>query len=148
METWKELIGTNYSVSDLGRVRNNKTNHILKPWKKGKYLAVNLGLANPFVIHKLVAETFLEPFEGYDIDHINRDKYDNRLVNLQYVSKSQNRCNTPALPTNLLGEKNISFNGTSYCVRIFRNGKYVMIKNFNTLSEAIQARDSFVASYY
>ena len=92
---------------------------------------------------------FLTEQDGMDIDHINRNKHDNRLENLRYVSKSQNRTNTPCLPGNRLKEKNISLNQSGcFCVRIFREGKYVFIKNFKTLPEAKEARDFFIRNNY
>ena len=151
MEEWRDIPGTEYQISSDGRVRNTHTNRILIPWKRGKYLAVNLGANNPHYIHKLVAGIFLSPVSGYDIDHINRNKHDNRVVNLRYVTKSQNRCNTPALPTNKIGEKNISkkmgATGVTYCVRVYRNGEYVFIKSFDTLEAAIAGRDNFLSSH-
>lgn len=46
-------------------------------------------------IHELVLDTFVGPCpEGYERDHINRDRSDNRLENLRYVTKSENQRNT------------------------------------------------------
>lgn len=147
MEEYQSIPGTNYEISTLASVRNKRTGRVLKPWDRGAYKAVNLGLRNPHYIHKLMALVFLEPDEG-DIDHINRDKHDNRLCNLRVVSKSENRCNTPCLPRNKLQQKNIAKINNSYSVRIFREGKYAFIKSFATLPEAIEARDNFIASKY
>ena len=144
MEEFKLIDGTNYSISTLGRIKNNITSRILKPWNKGKYLAVWLGANNPFYIHKLMGTIFLNPIEGYDIDHVNRNKHDNALTNLRYVSKSENSINTPA--RNILKEKNITKVKDSYSVRIYRNGQYAFIKNFKTLQEAITARNIFINS--
>lgn len=47
-----------------------------------------------YKVHRLVAETFLIRVEGKDfVDHINRDKADNRLENLRWVSCSENNLN-------------------------------------------------------
>lgn len=47
-----------------------------------------------YVVHRLVAETFLEPVEGKPfVDHINRDKSDNRVENLRYVNSFENNEN-------------------------------------------------------
>ena len=126
---WKDIPGTTYEASDDGEVRNKSTGRVLKQWNRGKYLAVWLGAHNPFYVHKIIASLFHEQVDGYDIDHINRNKHDNRACNLRYISKSANRCNTPCLQTNSLGQKNISKTTSgSYCVRIYRDGAYVLLK--------------------
>lgn len=43
-------------------------------------------------VHRIIAEAFLHG-EG-QVDHINRIKSDNRLVNLRFVSRSENAKNT------------------------------------------------------
>lgn len=43
-----------------------------------------------FTIHRLVAFAFLEYVEGKEVNHINGDKLDNRLENLEFVTKSEN----------------------------------------------------------
>ena len=47
--------------------------------------------ANFIMMHTLVMLTFVGPRpEGMDIDHLNADKHDNRLSNLQYVTRTEN----------------------------------------------------------
>ena len=41
--------------------------------------------------HQIVAECFLGLCpNGYEVDHINSNKLDNRVVNLQYLTKADN----------------------------------------------------------
>jgi len=142
---WRTIPGTIYEVSNMGNVRNDK--RILKPFSGGKYLAVWLGAGNKHYIHRLVAKLFLQEIEGCCVDHINRDKYDNRAENLRWTSWANNSSNTGVFKTNTsTGHKNVSKSVSgSYCVRIYRNGKYCLIKNFLTLEEAITARNNFLA---
>jgi hypothetical protein len=88
----------NYSVSNLGNVRNNKTGRILakSPHKSG-YIQVQLFKDSTRTIrkiHRLVAEAFLEGFnpEMY-IDHIDRDKLNNNVSNLRMVNPTESCLN-------------------------------------------------------
>jgi hypothetical protein len=88
-------INNNYSVSNLGNVRSDRKNIILKPGKrKDGYLVVNvLGYKHKknWKIHQLVASHFLENKNNYtDINHINGIKSDNRAENLEWCTRSHN----------------------------------------------------------
>jgi len=41
-------------------------------------------------IHRLVAKTFLDCVDGLDVNHINGNRSDNRLINLELVTRSKN----------------------------------------------------------
>lgn len=105
-EIWKDIKGYEglYQVSSLGRVkslprdRGNQYSwmEIIKSQRKGIYLSVTLfkeGVRSVRPVHQLVAETFLKtnPEKPF-VNHINEIKYDNRLINLEYVTHIQN-CN-------------------------------------------------------
>lgn len=93
MEEWKSLEFSGlpqYSISNLGRIKHNKTGCIrnLKPNHKG-YIRF-LGKR----VHRLVAEAFIPKPDGKDeIDHINGVKDDNRVSNLRWVSHKENMNN-------------------------------------------------------
>ncbi|EGP5587604.1 TPA: NUMOD4 motif-containing HNH endonuclease [Enterococcus faecium] len=100
MENYKTLLfNENYEVSDMGNVRNKRTGRILKPEVvHNGYLRVTIGKKR-YRVHRLVYETFVDPIpEGYQIDHINEKRQDNRLVNLQVLTQAENvrkACNKP-----------------------------------------------------
>lgn len=101
-EEWRELkeFGGRYSVSNIGRVRNNETDYIItQSIDRMGYMKCSLahrrvnGVRNTrsFRTHRLVASAFFE----YDpsrpeVNHINSKRDDNRLANLEYVSRSEN----------------------------------------------------------
>lgn len=96
-EIWKQYKDSNYEVSNMGQVRNIKTQKIEKPNKKDNrehsYLMVNLYKEGKFErkkVHRLVLETFLGEQPDKEVDHINGIKDDNRLDNLEYVSREEN----------------------------------------------------------
>ena len=99
-EVWKPIYGGRYEVSDMGNVRNARTKRILKPFTDPlqEYDRVMLydehGRKRKVMVHVLVAEAFLGPRpEGYEIDHINTYRHDNRVSNLRYVTPEENRNN-------------------------------------------------------
>lgn len=51
-----------------------------------------------YFVHRLVVEAFIQyPIpDGYEVDHINRDRSLNILSNLRIVSRSENQRNTPS----------------------------------------------------
>ena len=58
------------------------------------YRRVTINYAQ-YLVHRLVAETFLDNSAGLpQVDHINRVRDDNRVENLHWVSRSANQRNT------------------------------------------------------
>lgn len=52
---------------------------------------------NHYLVHRLVAETFLgEIPKGHEVDHIDRNRSNNALDNLRIVTSHENRVNTNA----------------------------------------------------
>lgn len=91
MEEWREIPGTEYSVSSEGRVRSK--NKILSPGSNGKgYLNVNIEKRSRKV-HQLVAEAFLGPRQTplHQVNHKNGVGSDNRAANLEWATQSQNQ---------------------------------------------------------
>lgn len=107
-EEWKpieQLEG--YSVSSYGNIRNDKTGNIRKfvPSKHNRYARLSIGNTahrKQYAVHRLVAEAFLEKPEGaYEVNHINGNKYDNRVENLEWCTHSENMkhaCRTGLCP--------------------------------------------------
>lgn len=108
MEHWKPVFGFEslYEVSDFGRVRSIphfvKTGcgerltapKILSLQKcTNGYLVVSLGRKHKHeLVHRLVACAFISPppFENAEVNHKNRNKSDNRVTNLEWVTPSEN----------------------------------------------------------
>lgn len=96
-EIWKEIpYANNYEVSTLGNVRNKRTNHIVKQriGRDGRYLVVDLYTNGKRLykrVHRLVADTFLDNPNGFsDVNHIDGNRLNNTLANLEYCSHLSN----------------------------------------------------------
>ena len=96
MEQWKVVKDfKNYEVSDEGKIRNISTGRILKPkLNRGGYNIVDLYIKGRAVtkrIHRLVAEAFIpNPDNKSDVNHINENKTDNRVKNLNWMTRTEN----------------------------------------------------------
>ena len=99
-EKWRDVQDSSlkglYSVSNLGRVRSDRSGDILEPYynEKRRYYYISCqkpGYRKNFILHRLVAEAFIENPNNYPcVDHINFNTKDNRACNLQWVTHKQN----------------------------------------------------------
>ena len=94
-----------YQISNLGRIKslNNKKSknqykkeRILKPYinNNERYMTIFLcknGKRRKFRIHRLVAEMFIpNPNNLLEVNHINENKLDNNIYNLEWCTPSYN----------------------------------------------------------
>ena len=113
VEQWRPIPGYEglYSVSSIGRVRSEDritTHGTSYKAVKGRtlcqnrttngYLALRLWRNGQFRVarvHQLVAEAFIDkPGEAFMVDHIDRNRSNNTISNLRWVTKAQNMRNT------------------------------------------------------
>lgn len=93
-EEWRYFRDTLYQISNKGRIKNTKTGRITYGAKiDSGYRRFEIYFQNGkhkrFLVHQLVYECFISPnFE--EINHINGDKTDNRVENLENVSHKEN----------------------------------------------------------
>ena len=89
-----------YAVNPEGLIKDLRTGKLMKQYpniKTGGYLQLQLCNENGLVsrrVHRLVALAFLDNTENLpEVDHIDRNRQNNNLANLRWVTHSDNQIN-------------------------------------------------------
>lgn len=147
-EIWKDIEDYEglYQVSNLGRVKSldRKVNHIfgerivkgiiLKHSETTNYNAVMLnkeGIVRKVNIHRLVAKSFIaNPQNKATVNHIDGNKRNNRVDNLEWVTQSENVKHSYAMGlANIDGENHPSNKLTEADVRVIKQMLKDGVKN-------------------
>lgn len=97
MEEWKIIDEfPKYSISNKGRVMRNETGYIKKnTLSKTGYYVVGFsdnGKTRVRLVHRLIANAFIEVDDPMKdcVNHIDGDKTNNSILNLEWVTKAEN----------------------------------------------------------
>lgn len=112
----------------------------LSQWKwqyNGGY-AIHSSRTNRLSMHLLL----LQAPEGKEIDHINRDKLDNRRSNLRIVTRNENQWNRGLSRNNRSGIKGVSFiqKCKKWYASIWYESKCYNLGLYENLEDAVIAR--------
>jgi len=142
MEEWKDCyFNSKYECSNHGKIRNKITKRELKSWSANGYKYTWLGSIKvnnetkkiKSSVHRIIASSFLGFEKDKEIDHIDRNKANNRLDNLRWVTKSENGMNKDV--------KNYRIqrvNGYTYYTVDFTAENNRITDRFKTEAEAVQ----------
>ena len=100
--------------------------------------------------HRLAFLYMTGEFPTKDVDHINRNKGDNRWRNLREVTMSQNMCNVPLKPSNTTGFIGVVWDKdrNKWRAQIRVNGKKTNLGRFDNVEDAIKAHDQAAADAF
>lgn len=102
MEEWKScILNDKYECSNTGIIRNKKTKRQLKYWICNGYYYTWLGSMKTEIgfkkikssVHRIIISSFLGIEYEKEIDHIDRNRLNNNLSNLRWVTKYENSIN-------------------------------------------------------
>ena len=95
MAEYRKIDGWPYSVSNDGKVRNDRTGHILKTACVCGYEQVHLwnnGKTKNYLVHRLVANAFVPNPQGKpEVNHKDGVKTNNCFLNLEWVTGRENK---------------------------------------------------------
>ena len=89
--------------------------------------------------------------DGWEVDHINGCRSDNRLSNLRLVTSAENKQNTVHMrPDNTSGTVGVAYDASrnKFAAYIGSEGRLVNLGRFDTIEEAKQARFDAEARYH
>lgn len=136
---WKELEDyPGYEISTLGELRRAGSETNLKPYDDGrgyrKFDFKRNGKRKSAKMHQLVLKTFgpPQPSSKHVPDHLNRNKADNRIDNLEWKTQSDNVRNVGVKPSKS-GFTYIYPRGRSFQILKMRDGKLVHLGMIDTI---------------
>lgn len=136
--TWKISTANNVKVGDVAGCTTGEG-----------YLHISI-CSSRYKSHRLAWLYVYGEWPSLDIDHINRNRSDNRIANLRDVSHKQNLQNTGKYSHNTSGHPGVSW---SKCVskwraRIAHDQKHIHLGCFTDIEEAIAARKAAEKLYW
>lgn len=164
-EIWQDIKGYEglYQVSNTGKVKSLEKTYFklgrkmiykekeLKSLRQNNgYYAVNLyknGNSKILLIHRLVAETFIEkPIGKNVVNHIDYDTSNNSVENLEWTTQKENLAHSKENIVKAYLKKRMSNTNEHY---IYKNRKTILFryqpmnicKSFKTIKEALQYRE-------
>ena len=145
----------NYEISQYGNIRREKDKKVIKPQiKHDGYLAVRIsrsGEKKEYKIHRLVAIHFIPNINNCPIvDHINLNKFDNRVQNLRWCNETESAHNTSSHKNSSSIYKGVSYDKSKkkWHARIRKDGKDEHLGYYMNEIDAANVYNTKAKEYY
>ena len=126
-----------YLIYPDGRVWSKRSDRFIKEFSYDtgyKYVYMN---DKKKKVHRLIAEHYVpNPENKPQVDHINRNRKDNRIENLRWVTHQENQENKGMFKTNTSGHKHIYYEQSRPSKWRFRY-KHIFSRSFKTKTDAL-----------
>ena len=153
-EIWQDIPGMyKIQASNLGRIRSLMFNKELirkTHFKNNGYECLGItanGKNKKYTVHSLVAMAFLghtpDGTQKIIVDHINNNRKDNRLSNLQLITQRENSTKEQRGNSKYPGVYHIKKNNT-YQAHIYHNKKLIRLGTFKNELDAAQAYQNYL----
>lgn len=88
--------------------------------------------------------------DGFEIDHIDGNRSNNRIENLRLVTRSQNNKNKSIQSNNTSGVTGVTWckRSKKWIARYKLNGKQIHIGMFDSINDAKKARDAVASRFF
>lgn len=148
----KELLDYNSETGTfkwLIDVRRSRAGDVAGHLHSKGYIAIKIGRRD-YYAHRLAWMYCYGQFPNGNIDHINRNRSDNRICNLRIANHVQNGQNLKTYRNNTSGVIGVNWNKrtSKWKSEIDINGKRFYLGLFNTIEEASEARAVAKAKYH
>ena len=102
------------------------------------------------MLHRFILSLYQNISENKLVDHINHNTLDNRKINLRICTNQQNITNSRVPKNNNSGHKGVywSKDKHKWAAQITINNKTIYLGRYDTIEEAIKAREESAKKYY
>ncbi len=136
--TWKVRTAHNVKVGDVAGSVNGRG-----------YLQIRLQ-SRHYLAHRLAWLYMCGEWPEDQLDHVNRDRSDNRIANLREVTNKQNHQNKSKYSHNTSGHTGVYWNkqNSKWRALIMHNRKLIHLGYFTDIEDAIAARKAAEKLYW
>lgn len=103
--------------------------------RKDKRVLIRIN-SKSYYAHRLIWLYIYGNFPNLQIDHIDRNPSNNKLINLREATNQQNNFNKSYTNRSILKTKGVSKKGRKYYAAIKVDGKHIRSPGFKTIEEA------------